>query len=40
MAEITYIQYNKSNKDRARYNRANQTKAEELMRDVLRKKQL
>jgi len=40
MTEITYIQYNKSNKERARYNRENQTKPEELLRSVLRKKQL
>ena len=40
MTEITYIQYNKSNKERARYNRENQTKPEELLRNILRKKQL
>lgn len=40
MKEITYIQYNKSNKERARYNRENQTKTEELLRNILRKKQL
>ena len=40
MMEIGYIQYNKSNICRARYNRANQTKAERLIRWIIRKKQL
>lgn len=40
MKKIIYIQYNLSNKDRARENRTNQTKAEKLMRAILRKKQL
>ena len=40
MNDRIYIEYNKSNKDRARYNRINQTKAEQLIRWILRKKQL
>jgi very-short-patch-repair endonuclease len=40
MSEIIYIQYNKSNKDWARENRTYQTKAEQLLRGILRKKQL
>jgi len=40
MSEITYIEYNTSNKDWARYNRSNQTQAEKLIRSILRKKQL
>lgn len=35
-----YVQYNRSNKDRARENRMYQTWAEQLLRGVLRKKQL
>jgi hypothetical protein len=38
--ETPYIQYNTSNKDRARENRKRPTKAEEMMRSFLRKKQL
>lgn len=38
--ENMYIQYNSSNKDRARENRTYQTRAEQLLRDILRKKQL
>lgn len=37
---MLYIQYNSSNKDWARQNRINQTKAEQLVRAVLRKRQL
>ncbi len=40
MDEIIYIKYNSSNKDRARYNRTNQTKTEQLVRWIVRKKQL
>lgn len=40
MDEIMYIKYNSSNKDRARYNRTHQTKAEQLVRWIIRKKQL
>ena len=40
MNDRIYIEYNKSNKDRSRYNRINQTKAEQLIRWILRKKQL
>lgn len=40
MSQILYIEYNTSNKERARHNRSNQTKAEELVRWILRKKQL
>lgn len=40
MFERIYVEYNTSNKDRARHNRTNQTKAEQLIREVLRKKQL
>ena len=40
MKNNPYIQYNSSNKDYARFNRKNQTKAEKIMRDkILRKKQ-
>lgn len=35
-----YVQYNRSNKDRARENRMYQTWAEQLLRGILRKKQL
>jgi len=40
MNDRIYIDYNSSNKDRARYNRTNQTKAETLVRWILRKEQL
>jgi very-short-patch-repair endonuclease len=41
MKEIPYIQYNNSNKDYARFNRNNPTKAEKVIRDkILRKKQI
>ncbi len=40
MSERIYVEYNTSNKDRARENRTNQTKAEQLIRGILRKKQL
>ncbi len=40
MNDRIYIEYNSSNKDRARYNRTNQTKAETLVRWILRKEQL
>ena len=40
MNEMLYIQYNSSNKDWVRQNRINQTKAEQLVRAVLRKRQL
>ncbi len=40
MKENLYVQYNSSNKDYARFNRKNQTKAEKIMRDeILRKRQ-
>ena len=40
MVDLPFIRYNTSNKDRARSNRTNQTKAEQLVRWILRKKQL
>lgn len=40
MKENLYVQYNSSNKDYARFNRKNQTKAEKIMRnEILRKRQ-
>lgn len=39
-SRIRYLPYNRSNKDRARENRKSITKAEELAREVLRKKKL
>jgi len=40
MKEIIYVEYNTSNKNRARENRCNQTKTEILVRWIIRKKQL
>jgi len=39
MEKFQYIPYNSSNKDRARENRSNSTKAELLIRSIIRNKQ-